>query len=93
MVHREGEWEVFRIRLLKMVARVKYRHGLDDSSILFVTKLNIACVRNASHVVGATVESTGASKVGFGGWRIKLPKRGGVDREINSIFVGSFAAA
>jgi hypothetical protein len=50
-----------------MVARVKCRHDLDDSSVLFVTKLNIACVRNASYVVGATVESTGASKVGFGG--------------------------
>lgn len=96
VVHREGEFELefFQTRQLKIVAHVNCRHGLDDGSILrFVPKLNIACVRNTSYAIGATVESTGASKVGFGGWRIKLPKRGGVDREINSIFVGSFAAA
>lgn len=54
------------------------------------------------HTFGCIPESIGGAKSnggaeaglgGLGGWRTRLPRRGGVERRMNSIWVGSLEEA
>ena len=48
------------------------------------SQIKVFCVKNTDYAVGAwgaTVESMRASRGGFGGWKTKLPKRGGVESD------------